>query len=331
MKKTIITVGLICLTFTNLHAGKPEADSVPKLSLDSDGPKETQIISPLAPSTQQQSPQASQPDGLPPMTEANGEYGGGQASAETATISAMYPLDRTPGFKTKTPQLQQDEYEMNIERGVANKALKQQRRYERIVSGIHDVALLQKPITKPFSAVDTIHVTAEYLTTIVFPSEYRVQYVQSGTALAVSNFDQNVYTLLPNRDFQSTSLAIGLSDGNNNTVVNIIVEKYLPGDIVKDNVEGRLLSCGEYISTMIRYINPPKIKDVDVLKHYLALYGEKSLKNFKKNGSFDVITIAGMPFYVIRDDKLGTIDYSNISFRISNRYEQFVDELRGRR
>lgn len=243
-------------------------------------------------------------------------------------VSPMYPLDKTPGLKTKSPELMQDEFEMRIDRDIANRALKQQRRYERIVSGVHDVAFLQKPIVKPFSAVDTIHVTTEYSTILVFPKGLVIQYALSGETFAINHHDQNVYTFQPNRDFQGTNVVIGLTNGKQNYVVSIQVEKYLPGDIVKDNVEERYLTCGEYISTMINYVNPPSIRPVDVLKRYFALFGEKAIKNFKKNGSFDVITIQGMPFYIIRDDRKGEIDYKDVSFRVSSRYEQFAELTR---
>lgn len=253
------------------------------------------------------------------------------AQVKAEGISNMYPLDRTSGFKSKTPELLQDEFEMNIDRDAANKVLKQQRRYERIINGIHDVAFLQRPITKPLSAVDTIHVTSEYITTVVFPKGFKIQYAETGVSFSINKFDQNVYWFQPNRNFQGTSAVIGLTDGNSNYIVNLTIEKYLPGDIVKDNVEGRYLSCGEYISTMIRYVTPPKINTVDVLKKYFSLFGEKSIKKFKANGAFDVMTIGGMPFYIIRDDNRGDVVYENVSFRVSDRYEQFVELTKGRK
>lgn len=262
------------------------------------------------------------------------QQGGGYATDQQVSlegVSKLYPYDRTPGLKTKTPELMQDDFEMNIDKEVANRVLKQQRRYQRITSGIHDVAFLQKPIVKPFSAIDTIYVTTEYATTIVFPKGMSIQYAQSGTAFAINKFDQNVFIIQPNRDFQGTNIVVGLSDGKSNYVANIMVEKYLPGNIVKDNVEERYLSCGEYISTMITYINPPKIKPIEVLKRYFALFGETAIRNFKKNGSFDVITIGSMPFYIIRDERGGSIVYRDINFRISDRYEMFAEQTKGRR
>ncbi len=253
-----------------------------------------------------------------------------QVSADPGSVSALYPLDRRPGFQSKTPELLQDEFEMNIDRETVNRVLKQQRRYERIVSGIHDVAFLQKPITKPFSAVDTIYVTTEYITTIVFPKGLKVTYADTGESFDINKFDQNALWFQPKRNFQGTNMVVGLTDGNQNYVVNIMIEKYLPGNIVKDNIEERYLSCGEYISTMIRYINPPKIASIEILKKYFSLFGENSIKKFKKNGAFDVITIGGMPFYIIRDDRRGDIVYENVSFRISDRYEQFVELTKGR-
>lgn len=252
-------------------------------------------------------------------------------AADPGSVSTLYPLDRTPGFKSKTPELLQDEFEMNIDRDVVNRVLKQQRRYQRIINGIHDVAFLQKPITKPFSAVDTIYVTTEYITTIIFPKGLKIQYADSGEAFDINRFDQNALWFQPKRNFQGTNMVIGLTDGNQNYVVTITIEKYLPGNIVKDNVEERYLSCGEYISTMIRYINPPKIESIDVLKKYFSLFGDNSIKKFRKNGAFDVITIGGMPFYIIRDDRRGDIVYQDVSFRISDRYEQFVELTKGRK
>lgn len=267
------------------------------------------------------------PEGVPGK-DGLGTSSGQSVSVEADSISSMYPLDRRPGLKTKNPQLEQDTFEIEIQRNMVNKVLKEQRRYERLMGGIQDVSLLQKPITRPFAAIDTIRITTEYMTTLVFPKEYKVQYAKSTSEFLINEFDQNVLLIQPKKDYQSGSMAIGLSDGNGNTVVNIIVEKYLPGDILHDRVEDRYLSCGEYISTMIRYINPPKLNDLDILKRYFALYGDKSLKNFPSSGAFDVITIANMPFYIIRDDKYGTIDYRNASFRIALKYEQFIEKQR---
>lgn len=253
-----------------------------------------------------------------------------QVAADSGSVSTLYPLDRRPGFQSKTPELLQDEFEMNIDKEIVNRVLKQQRRYERIISGIHDVAFLQKPITKPFSAVDTIYVTTEYITTIVFPKGLKISSSDVGEGFDINKFDQNVLWFQPKRNFQGTNMIVGLTDGNQNYVVNIMLEKYLPGNIVKDNIEERYLSCGEYISTMIRYINPPKIRPIEILKKYFSLFGDNSIKKFKKNGAFDVITINGMPFYIIRDDRRGDIVYENVSFRISDRYEQFVELTKGR-
>jgi hypothetical protein len=260
-----------------------------------------------------------------------GDFTGVSATVDQTGISTMYPLDKTPGLKTKTPILEQDNFELHIDKEKANRILKQQRRYQKIVGGIQDVAFLQKPLIKPFSALDTIHVPTEYITTIVFPKGLVIQYAQSGATFSINKYDQNVFIFQPNRDFQGTNVVVGLSDGRKNYIANIAIEKYLPGDIVKDNVEERYMTCGEYISTMINYINPPKIKPVDVIKRYFSLFGDKAIKNFKKNGTFDVITIQGMPFYIIRDDRKGLIEFQNVSFRVATRYEQFAENMKGRR
>lgn len=307
MIKRFISIGLITLQLQAFAAQAAEAD-LPNLN--------------TPPTKEDAIPQDAPPSGNAAL------MAGQRVDVDSNSISTMHPLDRTPGLKTKNDQLEQDSFELGIDRETVNRALKEQRRYERLLGGIQDVSLLQKPISRPLSAIDTIHITTEYMTTIVFPKNYTIQYARGTSTFPINEFDKNVLFIQPPRDFQSGSMAIGMSDGNNNVVVNLIIEKYLRGDILHDMVEGRYLSCGEYISTMIRYIKPDKIDHLTILKRYFKLYGDKAINNFKTSGSFDVITIGGFPYYIIRDDKYGMVDYKNVSFRVAYKYEQFAEKLR---
>ena len=91
--------------------------------------------------------------------------------------------------------------------------------------------------------------------------------------------------------------------------MNLLIKNY-------DEREGALKIAYQY-----SWDNDIKIDYVAVLKHYLALNGEKPLKSLQKDGDHDVIVLNGITYYIIRDSISGNIDYGNQRFNISTRYE----------
>lgn len=235
--------------------------------------------------------------------------------------SNLFPVDSAPETANMNSTLRQNRFEINIDEGMAKTVGSKRIRYQKIMSGTLDINLLQKPLLKPFTTVDSLHLSSTFLSTIVFPERFRVVYAKPSVKMKVAQASQNLVLLQPEEDFINGNIFVSLTDGAKNYFATIMLDIYNPEAVVHDANEGRYLYENDYLSTVVRYIDMPKVSGLDVFKSYTKMHGEKQLlRKFATNGDFDVMTLSGVPFYIVRDDKDGTIDYQGKSFSVTNNY-----------
>lgn len=232
-----------------------------------------------------------------------------------------YPQDNTRETATFPPAWKEDRFMLNLDKGVAKEVANKMTAYRKTMTMTYDMDMLMKPITKPFRAIDRIYITSEYITTIVFPDRYAIKSVVSSAPLIENRFSSNVVTIKPKRDFVEGNLVVSMTTGDKNTVMTIRLDRYIPG-MERDakNYEAKYAKDKQFVSMMIVYQDKPNYELDEILEAYFKLYGESAVEMFDEDCKFDTMSYKGIPFYIIRDDKFGTIEYNDINFRIANEY-----------
>jgi len=230
-------------------------------------------------------------------------------SNKSNRISTKYPADSSPEISRMPPKLQQNHFEINIDQDEVETIQKRAIRFKKLIDGTYDVNIMQDIDYRPFRAIDNIFLLTNYQTTIVFPANYRIQKSTASVELQENTISQNILILKPKKDFTEGNVIVSLTDGKKNTVVELILRKFIPKASDFKNI----------IHTFIKYVEVPKISDYRMLKIYFKMYGNKRISYFNRDGKFDIIEYKKIPFYIIRDDRFGRIEYKGVNFRIANR------------
>ena len=261
----------------------------------------------------------------------------------TATLNARQPTDpkqdvqvgiEIPKDPSGIPRnIQRNRLEQHTVENAALYKESQIRRTERkmILSEIFDPDILMQPITRVIRAVDSIGVTPEYITTILFPDTMEIQDAKTSFGAPLLEFNRNLLRFRPDaKTFHAGNMVISLSDGEKNYEMSIQVSRYYQQDCsVKENQyicwkmrrdwkESKDTKAYPYaynnLSLYYVYKNVKLLDPLDIISIYEKLKGH--VLNLKKDGDFDIVIYEGISYRIIRDDTFGEIYYRMHKYRV---------------
>lgn len=200
-----------------------------------------------------------------------------------------------------------------------------------ILSEIFDPDVLMQPIIRVIRPIDTIGVTPEYITTILFPNSMEIKDAKTSFGAPLLEFNRNLLRFRPDsKTFHAGNMVITLSDGRKNYEMSIQVSRYYQRDCtVKDNqylcwkmrkawTKGKNNKAYAYaynnLSIYYVYKNAKILDPLDVISIYEKLKSHPL--NLRRDGDYDVIQYDGMSYRIIRDDTFGDIYYRAHTYRI---------------
>lgn len=230
-------------------------------------------------------------------------------------------------------QLQRDRIEMNTVKNADIYKESQIKRMQRnmVLSEIFDPDVLMQPVTRVIRAIDSIGVTPEYITTILFPHEMEIKDAKTSFDAPLLEFNKNLLRFRPNqKNFHAGNMVITLSDGQKNYEMSIQVSRYYQKDCTvkseqyicwkmkKDWTKSKSSKAYPYaynnLSVYYTYKNAKILDPMDIISIYEKLKGHPL--NLKKDGDFDVLTYDGISYRIIRDDTFGEIYYRAHKYRV---------------
>jgi len=230
-------------------------------------------------------------------------------------------------------QLQRDRIEMNTVKNADIYKESQIKRMQRnmVLSEIFDPDVLMQPVTRVIRAIDSIGVTPEYITTILFPHEMEIKDAKTSFDAPLLEFNKNLLRFRPNQaNFHAGNMVITLSDGQKNYEMSIQVSRYYQKDCTvkseqyicwkmkKDWTKSKSSKAYPYaynnLSVYYTYKNAKILDPMDIISIYEKLKGHPL--NLKKDGDFDVLTYDNISYRIIRDDTFGEIYYRAHKYRV---------------
>ncbi len=231
------------------------------------------------------------------------------------------------------PQLQRDRIEMNTVKNAKLYKESQIKRNERnmVLSEIFDPDVLMQPVVRVIRAIDSIGVTPEYITTILFPNEMEIKDAKTSFDSPLLEFNKNLLRFRPNQaNFHAGNMVITLSDGQKNYEMSIQVSRYYQKDCTvkndqyvcwkmkRDWTKSKSSKAYPYaynnLSVYYTYKNAKILEPLDIISIYEKLKGHPL--NLNKDGDFDVVTYDGISYRIIRDDTFGEIYYRAHKYRV---------------
>lgn len=221
-----------------------------------------------------------------------------------------YPLDmsqQAPGT------LKIDKFTLDIgEHGndFADTARRQKQNYNRIMQDTAGLEYFIGVNNRQLRDVDSIALHPQFLTTIRLPVDTEIVFVQASQDFKQINTTANMLILQPNANFLDGNIFISYKNKNKNFALNLIAKRY-------NKREGALVLNHSYFYDI-------GTNDVDILRIYERLNGDRALLALTQNGDYDTIMINNITYFIIRDDKLGKIEYGSTNevrrYTISTKY-----------
>lgn len=254
-------------------------------------------------------------------------YGNSRGQGDNGENRDMYPIDDDKLAEGFSSNWRINRFKANLDRDVAEDIREKRTAYHKTMRGTYDLNMKMEPIIKPFSTIDEIYITSEFTTTIMFPPDYTVVGAISSAKMPLNKFSSNTLYILPSRDFIEGSLTVSLTSGDQNIVMNIILRRYMNSMANGGDYEIKYANDKQFVSTMIVYRDIPNVDVRTILETYYALKGPSARNNFDEDGNYDVFTYDGIPYYVIRDDKFGEIEWDGINYKISHKYVEHGEDV----
>jgi len=223
---------------------------------------------------------------------------------------------------------EKDKIEININEDIVNEVEEKRIKYKKVVSQIYDFDLLMTPIIKPFRAIENEIITTEYITTIQLPDQYKIISATPSETMALNTFSENILTIKPRRTFIQGNISLTITNGTVNKTMQILLKKYYTKYAKNRGYSSKYARNDAFVSTIIVYQEPAAGTDIEILEAYYKLFGETCRTTFGNDGDFDVFTYEEIPYYVIRDDKFGRIEFEGINFNISHEYREFAEQAK---
>jgi len=230
-------------------------------------------------------------------------------------------------------EIQRDRIEMNTVKNADLYKESQIKRTQRnmILSEIFDPDVLMQPVTRVIRAIDSIGVTPEYITTILFPNNMAIKDAKTSFDAPLLEFNKNLLRFRPNpKTFHAGNMVITLSDGQKNYEMSIQISRYYQKDCTVKNdhylcwkmkknwTKSKGSKAYPYaynnLSIYYTYKNAKILEPMDIISIYEKLKGYPL--NLKKNGDFDIVMYDNISYRIIRDDTFGEIYYRAHKYRV---------------
>jgi hypothetical protein len=214
-----------------------------------------------------------------------------------------------------------DKYKINIDNVTAKKILNRIRRYKAIMNDTYEMKILLKPLVKPLSNVDVVYLHPNFISTLIFPSSFKITSAQTSIKMNLFTYSQNLMEIKPLKGNDIGNMVVTAYDMKNkqNKIFNFILKPYSLKNLNYDTEYGMYATeDGAFFSLTTKFVEKVDVNPVEVLEKYVDVNGLDTLnKVFNKNGAYDSILIDNVPIYITRDDIQGNIEYFNKKFRIS--------------
>jgi len=222
--------------------------------------------------------------------------------------------------------VERNHFELNIDKEILKDVEEKRADYKGLMDGTYDMDMMAQPIMRPMVSMDSIYVTTKYITTIMFPGDYAVIQAIPSFSSVHFNYSENVITIKPSASFTEGNIFVSMTDGKQNRILTINMRKFTRSLASRNKNKGLYGKNTAFVSTMYTYIDKPNVDNITILEAYTTLFGENCGSKFTRDGAFDVFTYEDIPYYVIRDDKFGTLEFDGVNYRIANEYRAFAEE-----
>jgi len=235
--------------------------------------------------------------------------------------------DKEGNAKDEVGQIiKRDRFEINVDTEVVEDIAKKKIDFEKAMSLTYDMDISNTPLVKPLPAIDFISVSSEYFVSIIFPEQYGVMGVNSTGEYSYKQYTENMIKFKVARNFVQGNFLVSLTNGRENKTLQIFLKRLIPNE----HREQRTGAYGEGKTTfysMIKYVAKPSVSNIEILEAYFKLFSKPCRAVFKHDGDFDIFILQGYPFYIVRDDKFGTIESDGINFRIATESQSFGEQV----
>lgn len=257
-------------------------------------------------------------------------------AAENFNTEALIPKDLSQegmraGKGTKndpSKEWKKNKIEMNINEDIVNEVEEKRIKYNKVMNQTYNFDLLMTPIIKPFATIENEIITTEYVTTITLPDQYRIISSTPSEPMLLNNFSENIINIKPRKSFIQGNISLTLTNGSENKTMQILLKKYYSKYGKDRGYASKYARDDAFVSTVIVYQDPASATNIEILEAYYSLFGDSCRATFEKDGDFDVFTYEDIPYFVIRDDKFGTIEFEGINFEISHEYREFAEQAK---
>lgn len=243
-------------------------------------------------------------------------------SSNKKEINLFFPQSNDQRTASFPPKWKEDQFILTMDNSILEEVSNKKDYFHRAMAKTYNMDMLMKPIQKPFHSIDKVYVSSEFTTSLVFPTKYSVVSNFASVPLKTNTRYANVVTVQAGREFVEGNVVVTLTSKTENKIVVIMLRRYVPGmENGSDEYGIKYAKSKQFVSTMVTYKDMPKVEDFEIINTMYKLYGDSVKYSFKNDCDFETFLYEGIQFYVMRDDKFGEIEFDDINFRISNKYE----------
>lgn len=214
-------------------------------------------------------------------------------------------------------------FEMNSDETIFQKTINDRDKYNKMLNETLNLDYMMDVSTRPFKTIDTLYVHPNHITTIVLPEDLELKTGKSSFKTDLFELNENSILIKPNRDFSTGNIVITATNKKENYIMNIILKKIEKSIVSFDSDYNKYLIEDNYLSLIYKYERKNIVDKFEILQKYIKLnkISPNDLERiFSVEGSYDMMMFDGITYYIIRDERLGTLNYADINFRIDTKY-----------
>jgi len=230
--------------------------------------------------------------------------------------SEKYPFD--PTLKNIPPFVKEDRFKMSLKEKEFEEVKDKLDNFKMIMNSTIGMEILQKPVFKNIKTIDTLYFHPSYQTTIILPEGSKISYAKPSFKITQKiTFSENVLNVQPDKSFLNGNIIIYYSRNKKNYHLNIIAKNYTTAKCSVDAKREIFLCADSSFGIVYQYQDNMLADDTDVFFAYVDLVGG-NLDKIKKRG-FSSVQYGGKIYYIILDNKFGTLFYHGDKYRISTK------------
>ena len=230
--------------------------------------------------------------------------------------STKYPFE--PSKKNIPPFVKEQRFKMNVKKEEVDEVRTKLNNFKMIMSSTKGMEILQKPVIKSIKTIDTLYFHPSYQTTIILPEGSEISYVKPSFKITDTiSYSNNIINVQPDKDFLNGNIVVYYSKNRKNYHLNIIAKNYTTAKCKLDKEGEQFLCYDSAFGIVYEYTDKKDETDTDIFFSYVDLV-EKDMKDINKTG-FASLIYMGKMYYIIEDNKFGTIFYHGNKYRIASR------------